>query len=245
MMSSKEILTIQNLGDLGYFLSHRRVDYPPTEAEVTHVLKLCNALWLHSGDLSRPHVELTTGDCSNGFVDVLRALCYTDLCEFFARHLAGKVLSKLEESQFEEEIEWVVGSDHAGAALSHSVAAWFGVRHDFTEKAGPDGKEQVWRRFAVAEHEPVLQIEDLVTSARTLLAVRYGMRDGNANPISFVPVVGALVHRSDVYEIEGAPIVYLVHYDIVKWKQEECPLCAAGSERVRPKSKENWAKLTA
>lgn len=81
-----------------------------------------------------------------------------------------------------------------------------------------------------------------MTTASTLLAVRKGIRDAHPDyPINFAtPVV--LVHRSDVYEIEGQKIVYLVHCDIQKWKPEDCPLCKAGSQRLKPKH--HWAELT-
>jgi hypothetical protein len=81
-----------------------------------------------------------------------------------------------------------------------------------------------------------------MTTAGTLMAVREGIRRGNPSPVKFASVVGVLVHRSDVYEIEGAPVVYLAHYDIKVWDPSDCPLCAAGSKRFRPK--QNWAKLT-
>ena len=136
----------------------------------------------------------------------------------------------------------IIGSDHAGADFSHDVARWFGAKHDFTEKSGPDGKQQVWKRFAIHEGESVLQVEELMTTAGTLMAVRDGIRKGNPSPVTFAPVVGVLVHRSDVYEIEGAPVVYLAHYDISVWDPKDCPLCAAGSKRLRPK--QHWAELT-
>jgi hypothetical protein len=60
--------------------------------------------------------------------------------------------------------------------------------------------------------------------------------------VTFAPVVGVLVHRSDVYEVEGAPVIYLAHYDISVWDPVDCPLCARGSKRLRPK--QHWAELT-
>lgn len=221
-----------------------------TQAGVTHILELCEALWLHSGDPKAPHAELTSGKCSNGFVDVLRALRYTNVCDILAYHMTHALEAKIDQIENDENADtmvyralgWVIGSDHAGAAFSHDVARWLGAKHDFTEKGGPDGKQQIWKRFAISSGETVLQVEELMTTAGTLMAVREGIRKGNPNPVAFAPVVGVLVHRSDVYEIEGAPVVYLAHYDISVWNPEDCPLCAAGSKRLRPK--QHWAELT-
>ncbi|MFH1162271.1 MAG: hypothetical protein V1696_03290 [Candidatus Jorgensenbacteria bacterium] len=233
--SVEELRSLSLVEDVGHMLFG--------EAEVGHVLKLCDALWLHSGNPTDPHAELTSGKCSNGFVDVLRALRYTNLCEIFADQLLVRVKAKMTRVDFGGPIDWVIGSDHAGAALSHSVATLLKAQHDFTEK-GPD-KTQLWKRFTIEPGETVLQVEELMTTSGTLLAVRKGIREGNAKrPVSFTPFVATLVHRSDVYDIEGTPVAYLVHYDIDTWEPAECPLCAAGSERLRPKEGKNWAKLT-
>ena len=207
-----------------------------TQNWVTHILKLCEALWVHSGDPKDPHAELTSGKCSDGFVNVLRALRYPNVCDIFAFHMACVIMGRLGAFS---DVGWVIGSDHAGAAFSHDVARWIAAQNDFTEK---DGKRQLWKRFAIKPDEPVLQVEELMTTSGTLMAVRNGIREGNPNPVTFVPVVGVLVHRSGVYEIEGAPIVYLAHYDISVWDPKDCPLCAAGSKRLRPK--QHWAELT-
>ncbi len=107
------------------------------EKEITHVLKLCDALWLHSGDPKDPHAELTAGDCSNGFVDTLRALRYSNLCQIFGELASYKYEELCEWREQNKRVDWVVGSDHAGADFSHSVAIAMGAQHDFTEK-GPE-----------------------------------------------------------------------------------------------------------
>ncbi len=250
------ILSIPTLAELNRFMGSVATTWLAqthdtlTQEGVTHILKLCEALWLHSGDPKDPHAELTGGERSNGFVDVLRALRYTNVCDILAYHMTHAIeaeLDKIENSEdaltaLYREIGWVVGSDHASADFSHDVARWLGCKHDFTEKGGPDGKQQGWKRFAIHPGESVLQVEELMATAGTLLAVREGIRTGNPNPVAFAPVVGVLVHRSDVYEIEGAPVVYLAHYDIFVWDPKDCPLCKAGSQRLRPK--QNWAELT-
>lgn len=206
-----------------------------TSEEIRYIFETCDALWLHDGDVTKPHAELTSGKCSNGFVDVLRVLRYTNLCQIMADQLVHRL-----HEQRGGIVDWVVGSDHAGATLSYAVASFLNAQHDFTEK-GPD-KTQVWKRFEIKPGENVLQVEELVTTTGTLQAVRQGLRAGNPHPVTFAPLTLCLVHRAPVYEFEHTPIVSLVHCDIQTWTREECPLCAAGSPRVRPK--QNWAKLT-
>lgn len=207
-----------------------------TPEEFAHLGKIARAFWLHSGDPVAPHAELTSGKCSNGFIDTLRLLRFTNICEILATALVRQIEK---HPAFRTQFDWVIGSDHAGAAFSHSVAQHWGVQHDFTEKG--EGKAQLWKRFTIEPEETVLQVEELMTTAGTLAAVREGIRRGNAHPVKFAPMSAVLVHRSDVYDYEG-PIVYFAHYDIQVWEPADCPLCQAGSKRVRPKT--NWDELT-
>lgn len=240
-MTPEQVLAISRVSELQE-LDHRDFTHAMTEPEFRHIFELCDALWLHSGDPAQPHAQLTSGKCSNGFIDTLRALRFSNICHLLAEQLVRKLVGEDGYDYYAKhgDIHWVVGSDHAGAAFSHSVAIRLGTQHDFTEK-GPD-KTQMWKRFTVEPGEVVLQVEELITTTGTLQAVRDGIRSGNPYPVTFAPVVMTLVHRSNVYEIEGSPILYFVHYDIEVWEPAECPLCAAGSKRLR--AKQNWAELT-
>ncbi len=206
-----------------------------TSAEFRHIFNVCDALWLHSGDPKTPHAKLTSGLCSNGFVDVLRVLRYTNLCEIMAGQLVGRL-----HQNYKGQVDWIIGSDHAGVTLSFAVAAQLGAQHDFTEKG--DNKMQIWKRFVIQPGEVVLRVEELITTTTTLRAVSEGVRVGHPHPVTFTPLSMVLVHRSSVYEFEGAPIVYMEHYDIKSWEPDECPLCATCSKRLLPKK--NWAELT-
>ena len=229
------ILDMKNIMELRFatdrYVRHGRL----ADEEFDHIFRLCDALWLHSGDPKHPHAELTKGKCSNGFVDVLRVLRHTFLCEMMARLLIYKL-----PGNNDIDPDWVIGSDHAGAALSHSVALQLKAMHDFTEK-GPD-QTQVWKRFEIQPDESVLQVEELITTTGTLQAVREGISRGNHHPVKFFPAILTLVHRSDITEFEGSPILYVRHYDIQTWDPKDCPLCAQGSKRIKPK--QNWAELT-
>lgn len=208
---------------------------PLSDEEFDHIFRTCDALWLHSGNPKDPHAELTSGKCSDGFVDTLRVLRYTNLCELMAGQIVGKLWDL-----YPENMGWIIGSDHASAVFSYEVARRFGVQYDFTEKG--ENKSQIWKRFAIQPDEVVLQIEELITTTKTLVEVRKGIRAGNPHTVQFAPFVFTLVHRSDQFEFEGSPIHFVRHYDINSWDQKDCPLCAAGSERIKPKA--NWAKLT-
>jgi orotate phosphoribosyltransferase len=224
-------------------LSVRRQDFT-TSREVTveefdHMLRICDGLWLHSGDPSAPHAELTSGKCSDGFVNTMRLLKYPNISMILAEELAGIYL---EYFNYARRPDWVIGASYAAITFSQNVALCLRAKHAFTEK-GSDGKTQLWRRETIPEGEVVLQVEELVSTTATFDRVRTGIVEGNANSVTFDSVSMTLVHRSPAYEFDGSPILFFRHYDINQWKPEECPLCAAGSPRLRPK--QHWAELTA
>lgn len=206
--------------------------------EFEHMLKLVGGFWLHNGDPAAPHAELTSGKCSDGFINVLLLLKYPRVCWLLAEDLATNFL----ESGLRKP-DWVIGSDHAAATLSYEVARQLGAMHAFTEKRQEDGKKyQDWKRETIAPDELVLQVEELVSTTSTLQQVRNGIISGNAHPVRFADISLCLVHRSPDFEFAGKPIDYLFHYDIQAWEQDKCPLCAGGSKRLRPK--QHWAELT-
>jgi orotate phosphoribosyltransferase len=208
-----------------------------TDAEFDHMLRLVDGLWQHSGDPSAPHAEMTSGNCTDGFVNVLRLLKYTNISML----LAQEMVNIYREVIRARRPDWVIGSDHAGATFSQNVAYLLGAKHEFTEK-GP-GKTQLWLRETIQPGEVVLQQEELVSTLGTLAAVHDGIVGGNTHPVEFDKVSMTLVHRASIYEFDDRPILYFRRYSIQTWKPEECPLCAAGSRRLRPK--QHWAELTA
>jgi hypothetical protein len=207
-----------------------------TAEEFDHMLRLVDGLWQHNGDPSAPHAELTSGNCSDGFVNALRLLKYPNISMILAAQMA-----RIYRASGRPDPDWVIGSDHAGATFSQNVAFHLGAKHEFTEK-GPN-KSQLWMRETIEPGEAVLQVEELITTLTTLRAVNDGIVSGNAYPVTFVDQSMTLVHRSPTYKFNGGPIRYLRHYDINAWEPEECSLCAAGSHRLRPK--QHWAELTA
>jgi orotate phosphoribosyltransferase len=232
--SISDVLSIQNEREI----SQRVWDYDDfedglTQAAFTHLAKVCNAYWAHSGDPHEPHAALTSHKCSSGYINVPRVLKYSGICMLLGQQLASKAWSHVFKQAWlrgQQRHTWVVGSDHAAASLSFAVAYALGCKHEFTEK-GP-GKSQLWQRHTIQENEMVLQVEDVVTTASTLSEVREGIRSGNSLPVTFAPAVLTLVCRSKSRQFEDGPILYLFHYDFDEWDQDQCPLCKAGSTRL-------------
>ncbi len=207
-----------------------------------------DAYWVYKGEPSpkKPHAELTSGLCSDGFFDCLQILRYPNIAEILGRQLSQRLLKN---GWFgPKDVDWVVSSSYAAITFGHEVAKAFGAIFMMAEKDEKDPKKMVWRRMIIPAGAHVFQTEELITTSGTFQEVYRAVNEGNPVKPNFWGPVGTLVHRPPklpaVYQSEfgGRQVVALVEKEIRVFKPEECPYCAAGSPRYRPKS--HWSELT-
>lgn len=209
------------------------------EEHILAIFKACDAVWIHNGDPKKPHAELTSGLCSNGYFDCPRVLKYPNYCEALAQQL----VRKLRENGVERP-DWVIGTAYTAITFSYEVAKTFEAIHGFVEKDPQNPKKMVWERLNIPEGSTVLQIDEVVTTGQSFLEGRRAIQKGNEGEVNFLSIVGAIVHRpvrlpADYKVIK---VVALVEKEIQVFKTEECPLCKAGSPRHHPKT--HWKELT-
>jgi orotate phosphoribosyltransferase len=207
---------------------------------ILHWFDICDAAWIHDGDPKKPHAELTSGLCSNGFFDCMRVLKYPNLNE-----ILGHQLAQLLRREGVEKVDWVIGSPYAAITFSYEVAKTLGAIHGFVEKdpTDPKGKRMLWQRMRIPAGSYVLQVEELITTSGTMTEVWRAVEEGNGEPVNILPIVGALVHRPPKLPVDygNREVVALIEKEI--WAVEPpCPLCKAGSVRYRPKT--HWPELT-
>lgn len=216
-----------------------------TPEEILHWFELCDAVWLHDGNPEKPHAELISGMCSNGYFDCTRVLCYPNLCEILARQLVQRLKREIMSFSI-KEVDWVVGSAYGAITFSWEVAKALGAIHGFVEKepTDPKGKYMVWRRQTIPAGVQVLQVEELITTAGTMNEVKRAVEEGNSEPVSFLPIVGALVYRPPQFPVDygDRKVIALIEKEIWAVLPQDCSLCQAGSPRYRPKT--HWRELT-
>lgn len=214
-----------------------------TIEEFNHLGRICGAYWSHSGDPQAPHAVTTKKQCTDGYINVPNILVWANLCEILAAQLVYLWEGEC-DPESDHPIDWVVGSNHSAVTLASAFAQKISARFDFPLK-GPDNT-QVWERHRIGPTENVLDVEELMTTGSTSEKVRAAIRSAHEYPIRFVRRTLVLVHRSELYEVDGEPVSFLFHYDIRVWDPADCPLCAGGSKRIsNVKSAENWALLNA
>lgn len=215
-----------------------------SKSEILEFFYSCNAAWLHNGDASSPHAELSSELCSNGYFNCREVLKHPNVCEVLAKQLYRKIKVLMQKSG-ENSVDWVIGSPYSAITFSYELAKIFRARHGFVEKGISDGGQDrmVWKGGTLSAGKKILQAEELISTTATLLKVYEAVQSQNEFSLNFLPVVGTIIHRPPALPAvyEGLQIVSLVEVAVFAVEQDKCPLCKLGSKRVRPK--ENWHEL--
>jgi len=177
------------------------------------------------GALLEGHFLLSSGLHSAQYLQCARVLMDTKIAEDLGARIAGK----LRAAGVAPDV--VVGPAMGGIVIGHEVARAIGARSIFTER---EGTTMTLRRgFTLAPGEKVVVVEDVVTtgkSTREVMAVIEGLG-------ARVIAVGSLIDRSGGRHGFEVPFEALTPVAVDTWNASACPLCAAGSEPVKPGSR--------
>ena len=197
-----------------------------------------DALFIHDGNVNRPHPLLTSGLHSPDFFNSREVIPH----EHFLRNAAYDLAELfVQERGNTERIDRVVGPQTGATKLSELLHNVVGILRErpcnwaSPAKAEEDGKKMMVfsdPERCVKPGEYVLLCEDVVTTGGSIeLTVRASEEKGG----TILPFVLTLVNRSGLAEIDGRKIVALINHPIPMWEPEKCWLCQAGSETIKPK----------
>jgi orotate phosphoribosyltransferase len=185
------------------------------------------SLFVERGALLDGHFLLSSGLHSPRYLECARVLMDPAL----ATRLGGALAERLRDALGGAQPGAVVAPALGGVLVAHEVARAFGCRGLFTERQ--DGVMTLRRGFALEAGEPVVVVEDAITTGRSTREVVDAVTARGARVLA----VGSLVDRS-VGEVDfGVPRRSLVTLDVPTYPAESCPLCAAGSRPVKPGSR--------
>jgi orotate phosphoribosyltransferase len=179
------------------------------------------------GALLQGHFLLSSGLHSPRYLQCARVLMdpalATPLCAALARRL---------EPHFEGvRAGAVVAPALGGVLVAHEVARALGCRGLFTERQ--DGAMTLRRGFTLDAGEPVVVVEDVITTGGSTREVLDAVRGRGARVLA----VGSLVDRSGGKVDLGLPRESLLRLEVEAWPAESCPLCAGGSRPEKPGSR--------
>ena len=197
------------------------------------------AIWVHDGNPKRPHAQLTSGMCSDGFVNCTLITQRPALLKRILTEPDG-LSPQFPDAAQGERVDWVIGSALGAVSFSYAVAERLNAQSGYTEK---DGEAMKLARFEVAPKQWVLVVEDVISTGGSTLKTIEAIETSTSGQASICSFIVCLVNRSGKTHLGPHKIRSLITPDIHTWKPEECPLCKKGSKAVRPKS--HWKELTA
>jgi orotate phosphoribosyltransferase len=179
------------------------------------------------GALLEGHFLLSSGLHSARYVQLARVLMDPPLATRLGAELAaalGPLLAGVAPGA-------VVAPALGGILVAHEVARAFGCRGLFSERV--DGAMTLRRGFDLAPGEPVVVVEDAITTGGSTRDVLDAVRSHGARAVA----AGSLVDRSGGRVALGVPRCSLIELDVPSYPPEACPLCAGGSRPEKPGSR--------
>ena len=180
-------------------------------------------LFRHHAALLEGHFILTSGLHSDRYVQCALVLQHPRAAEQLGVELARKA--------GQSGISTVVAPALGGILVAHEVARALGARALFTERQ--DGTMTLRRGFSLEPGEPVLVVEDVVTTGLSTRETMDCVKQAGGRVVA----AGSLIDRSGGSVDLGVPRAALVTLQVTNYNPAECPLCRAGSPAIKPGSR--------
>jgi orotate phosphoribosyltransferase len=185
------------------------------------------SLFVERGALLEGHFLLSSGLHSSRYLQCARVLADPPLATRLGEQL-GEALRRLLAGAAPSA---VVAPALGGVLVAHEVARALGCRGLFTERR--DGLMTLRRGFTLESGEPIVIVEDVVTTGKSTREVMDAVTALGARILA----VGSLVDRSGGSVDLGVPRVSLLELEVANWTAESCPLCAKGDKPTKPGSR--------
>lgn len=171
------------------------------------------------------HFILSSGLHSPKYLQCALALQYPfDASKF------GKAIA---EHFTDAGIETVASPAIGGLVIGYEVAKALNVRFIWTERK--EGIMSLRRGFPIKKDEKILAVEDVITTGGSIKECIQVLKNHGGNVVNAASIIDRSGGKADV----GVPRIALVELDVPSYKPEECPMCAEGTEAIKPGSRGN------
>jgi len=177
--------------------------------------------------LLRGHFLLSSGLHSPGYLQCARVLMDPALATRLGQALADRLRPLVGETPARAVVAPALG----GVLVAHEVARALGCVGLFTERQ--DGAMTLRRGFALETGEPVVVVEDVITTGGSTREVMAAVRARGARVLA----VGSLVDRGGGAVDLGVPYRSLLELEVEAYPADACPLCARGGVPEKPGSR--------
>ena len=167
------------------------------------------------------HFLLSSGKHSNRYVQCAKVLRYPDKAE--------QILKPVAEKLKEMDIDVLVGPAMGGIIVAYELGRQLGLEAIFTERV--DNIMALRRGFEIKEGSKVVICEDVVTTGKSSMEVKELLESMGAKVLAIASIID---RTSSKLELD---VISSLRVDIDTYDKEDCPLCKAGIEVVKPGSR--------
>jgi orotate phosphoribosyltransferase len=172
------------------------------------------ALLRETGALLIGHFRLSSGLHSPGYVQCALLLERPRNAKAIGQELAAK-LQAMRPSK-------IVAPALGGVIIGYTVAEALDVPSIFTERK--EGAMTLRRGFRIAESEPVVIVEDVVTTGKSTRETAAVVEALGGRVAGFA----SILNRSGIANPFDAPYESLLSLDLPTYDEASCPLCGSG-----------------
>jgi orotate phosphoribosyltransferase len=186
-------------------------------------------LFEKTGAYLRGHFRLTSGLHSGEYLQCAKVLAHPAYAEYLGQELAQKLHSLIPNATVSDVVSPAMG----GIIIGHEVARALHTRALFTERDPASNEMTLRRGFEVASGEPVVVVEDVITTGGSTKDVIRVLESLGARVLA----AGSIIDRSNGRVDLGLPRVALETLNPVAYDPNDCPLCRQGIPVVKPGSR--------
>ena len=180
------------------------------------------ALLKETGALLQGHFRLSSGRHSPNYVQCALLLQHPGNAKAIGEALAHAVSTHPSK---------IVSPALGGVIIGYTVAETFHVPFVFTERK--DGQMTLRRGFQIEPDEPVIIIEDVVTTGKSTRETAAVVEQCGGKVIGF----GSILNRSGNENPFDAPYTSLLTLDLDTFEERDCPECKRGTPLDSPGSR--------
>jgi orotate phosphoribosyltransferase len=186
-------------------------------------------LFEKTGAYLRGHFRLTSGLHSGEYLQCAKVLAHPAYAEYLGQELGQKLESLIPGAT----VSAVVSPAMGGIIIGHEVARALHARALFTERDPASNEMTLRRGFEVAAGEPVMAVEDVITTGGSTKDVIRVLEAAGARVLA----AGSIIDRSNGRVDLGLPRVALETLNPVAYDPNDCPLCRQGIPVIKPGSR--------
>lgn len=197
-------------------------------------------IYLDANAMLQGHFKLSSGNHSEYYLQSAKVLEDPKTAKLLADALAAII------KEDGIAIDTVCAPALGGLIAGFALATALDVRSIFAERV--NGEMQIRRGFEIKPGEKVLVCEDIITTGGSAMEAAKAIEALGGEVVGFAALANrgfckregsALERKVNCALPENKPLFALADFDFEMYAPENCPLCADGSEAIKPGSRGN------